>query len=160
VIADGFGTELVFADRLQHPPKRRGDDAQHQQESQQCHHEQQIVGNHLAVDDLIEQRLFQQTERRTQKFRHGDGQAIVAARPFRELAGHHAHAASDGQRHHGVEDSLHAQQSTPISKASASGTSMAAPSPISTELKLGPRCSSASPRRKHPRRKTWCAQTR
>jgi hypothetical protein len=56
-VADGLGAEVVLADGLQHPAEGRVDDAQQRQEQQRHGHEQQVVGEDLAVDGQAQQGL-------------------------------------------------------------------------------------------------------
>ena len=49
-IAQRLGAKRILADRLQHAPERRIDDAQQREEQRPRQREHQIIGEHAAVD--------------------------------------------------------------------------------------------------------------
>lgn len=108
-VSDGFGAKLVLADRFEHAAEARVDHAQHQQEQQCRGEEDQVVGQNLAIDGGAEDLGLEDAEAGRQRLRQAEGAAIVSSGQTAHARDQRAEGRGDGQRHHRVEDRLHAQ---------------------------------------------------
>ena len=109
-VAERLGAERVLADRLQHPAERRVHDAKQHEEGHGRYCEDEIVGQELAVGLHAEDRMVEPFEARLQNLWNLERAPVLAAGEPRELRGKNVEGVSDGERHHGEEDRLHAQR--------------------------------------------------